>query len=613
LKHLLLLALRILAVAIVVFLMARPMLMRPGFAALLKGGAKVLILDNSMSMGYLQDMGPRFDVAKKAAMEALEDFGGQVSLIPTVNLRKEPRSRWMKPGEVSMELEQVPLSFGRSNTASAFSMAYQTIKDLKTSKQILIMSDLARGDWVDLDLTTFENISDAEVTFLRMGGPGRDANFGVKDVRLAEGEIVAGVPTRLEVTISNLSDQPDKRLVQVNLDGVKVDQKSIELNAGQDKKIIFELLVDAPGWIDGDVKLTPDRLPADDIFYFPLNVKEKVRVLVVDGDPKTSLRGSESYFLVSALRPGGLEGSPFLTRVITEGELGQVDPQSYDALFLLNVPRPDLSKMGSFIEMGKPLFIFLGDRIVPEAYNQFPLAPWQIGEMIDLSEGDKKMTQIDSNQSTTKFFTRLQDSLKSASVRTYFKIEGNPNTLLNLRNQDPLFVEASVGKSKLFMLASSADLDWNDLPLNAAYVPLVQGLIKEAVELTGTSLPEGMIFGEPFKKNARPLQVKGPEGGPGIFQFYLPAGEMRQGVNTPHIESNLSKLGEDELKKKFGAIDVKVVDYKEGSLKNLKGGRRELWPFLLLLLFVVLAFEMILANGIPLLKSAKSVRQDEQY
>jgi hypothetical protein len=612
LKHLLLLALRILAVAIVVFLMARPMLMRPGFAALLKGGAKVLILDNSMSMGYLQDMGPRFDVAKKAAMEALEDFGGQVSLIPTVNLRKEPRSRWMKPGEVSMELEQVPLSFGRSNTASAFSMAYQTIKDLKTSKQILIMSDLARGDWVDLDLTTFENISDAEVTFLRMGGPGRDANFGVKDVRLAEGEIVAGVPTRLEVTISNLSDQPDKRLVQVNLDGVKVDQKSIELNAGQDKKIIFELLVDAPGWIDGDVKLTPDRLPADDIFYFPLNVKEKVRVLVVDGDPKTSLRGSESYFLVSALRPGGLEGSPFLTRVITEGELGQMDPQSYDALFLLNVPRPDLSKMGSFIEMGKPLFIFLGDRIVPEAYNQFPLAPWQIGEMIDLSEGDKKMTQIDSNQSTTKFFTRLQDSLKSASVRTYFKIEGNPNTLLNLRNQDPLFVEASVGKSKLFMLASSADLDWNDLPLNAAYVPLVQGLIKEAVELTGTSLPEGMIFGEPFKKNARPLQVKGPEGGPGIFQFYLPAGEMRQGVNTPHIESNLSKLGEDELKKKFGAIDVKVVDYKEGSLKNLKGGRRELWPFLLLLLFVVLAFEMILANGIPLLKSAKSVRQDEQ-
>jgi hypothetical protein len=611
LKHLLLLALRILAVAIVVFLMARPMLMRPGFAALLKGGAKVLILDNSMSMGYLEDRGLRFDVAKKAAVEALEDFGGQVSIIPTVGFRKEPESQWLESEEVPVELERVPLSFGPSNTASAFKRAYQSLKDLKISKQILILSDMARGDWADLDLTRFENISDAEVTFLRVGGPARDANFGVKDVRLAEGEIVAGVPTRLEVTISNHSDQKDKRLVQVNLDGVKVDQKSIELKAGQDLKLIFELLVDAPGWIDGEVKLTPDRLPADDIFYFPLNVKEKVRVLVVDGDPKTSLRGSESYFLVSALRPGGLEKSPFLTRVITESELSEVDPQSYDTLFLLNVPRPDFSKMGAFIEMGKPLFIFLGDRIVPEVYNQFPLAPWQIGERIDLREGDEKITQIDANQSMTKFFTRLQDSLKSASVRTYFKIEGNPNTLLTLKNQDPLFVEASVGKSKLFMLSSSADLDWNDLPLNAAYVPLIQGLVRDTVGLTGTGLPEGMTFGQPFSEDARPLQIKGPEGGVGIYQFNLPAGEMRQGVNTPQIESNLSKLGEDELRKKFGAIDVKVVDYKEGSLKNLKGGRRELWPFLLLLLFVVLAFEMILANGIPLLKRTSPIRQEK--
>ena len=620
LKHLLLLALRILAVAIIVFLMARPMLLRPGFAALLKGGAKVLILDNSMSMGYLEDRGPRYDVAKKAVLEALEDFGGQVSLIPTVGPRKEtgvsPRkeqeSRWVQAEEVPMELERIPLSYGHSNTASAFESAYRTLKDLKTSKQILILSDLARGDWKDLDLTRFENISDAEVTFLRVGGPGRDSNFGVRDVRLVEGEIVAGVPTRLEVTISNLSDQASKRLVQVNLAGVNVDQKSIELNAGQDIKIVFELLVDTPGWIDGEVKLTPDRLPADDIFYFPLNVKEKVRVLVVDGDPKTSLRGSESYFLVSALRPGGLDGSPFLTHVITEDELGQVDPQLYDTLFLLNVPRPDLSKMGAFIEMGKSLFICLGDRIVPEAYNQFPHAPWQIGEFIDLRAGEEMMMQIDSNQNMTKLFKGLQESLKSVSVRSYFKIEGNPNILLTLKNQDPLFVEAEVGKSKLFMLASSADLDWNDLPLNAAYLPLFQGLLREAVGLTGTGLPKGMTFGETFREDARPLQIKGPEGGAGIFQFYLPGGEMRQGVNTPHIESNLSKLGEDELKKKFGAIDVKVVNYKEGHLKNLKGGRRELWPFLLLLLFVVLAFEMILANGIPLLRSASPVRQDKQ-
>lgn len=611
LKHLLLLALRILAVVIVVFLMARPILLRTGFAALLKNGAKVLILDNSMSMGYLEDRGRRYDLAKRAAMEAVEDFGGRVSLIPTVDAGNRGEFQWMKPGKVPMALEGVPLSFGRSQTASAFKAAYQRLKDLKIPKQILVLSDLARGDWEGLDVTRFGNVSDAEVTFIRIGAPGKDPNVSVKEVGLAGGEIFAGVPAGLEVTVSNLSDQKGKALIQVYLSGIKIDQKSIDLLPGEEKKTLFELLINKPGWIDGEVRLSSDRLHADDVFYFPLNVKEKVRVLVVDGDPKTSLRSSESYFLVSALRPGGMEGSPFLTRVITESELGKVDPGSYDTLFLLNVPSPDFSRLASFMDMGKPVFIFLGDRIIPEAYNRFTLAPWQIGELIDLGEGGEKMTQIEPGQIETRFLSRLQGSLKRASVQTYYRIDGNAETLLTLKSKDPLLLETTVGKSKLFVFASSADIAWNDISLNAAYVPLIQGLVKEAVGVTESGLPEGMAVGDPFREKVRPLRVKGHEGEPGIIQFHVASGEMRRGVNTPYEESNLSKVSEEELDKKFGAIDVKVVDYKEGGLKDLQGGRSELWPFLLLLLLAVLAVEMIIANGIPVFRRLNPFRQDK--
>jgi hypothetical protein len=602
LKHLLLLALRILAVATIAFMMARPILVRPGFASLLKGGAKVLILDNSLSMGYREDRGQRYDVAKRAAKEALVGFGGQVTVIPTVSVQRSQGSRWMKPEEALRELEGIPLSFGRGNTASAFTLAYQQLKNLKIPKQILILSDMARNDWEELDLTKLGIISDADVTFLRMGGPSRDANFCIKDVSLAEGEIVAGVPTRLVVTVSNRSDQAGTVLVQINLSATKVDQKSIDLKSGQDEKVFFDLLAEKPGWIDGEVTLSPDRLPSDDVFYFPLRVRDKVKVLVVDGDPKTSLKASESYFLASLLRPGGLEGSPFLTRVVTEYEMARMDLQSYDTLFLLNVARPDLSRLASFLEMGRPVFLFLGDRIVPEAYNQFSLAPWQIRERIDLSKSAEKMTHIDTSRATLTFLTRLEDSLKSASFRTYFKVEGTAKNLLTLRNRDPLLVEADAGKSKLFMFASSADLDWNDLPLKAAYLPLVQDLVKEAVGLTGTSLPAGITFGEPFREEARPLQMKGPQGGPGIFQFRLATGQLRRGVNTPYEESDLAKVAEDEMKKKFGAIDVKVVEYKEGGLKELQGGPKALWPPLLGFLLAVLALEMIVANGIPRFK-----------
>jgi hypothetical protein len=607
LKHLILLALRILAVLGIVFMMARPLLTHPGIAALRSEGAKVIILDNSLSMGFREQRGERYDLAKKAAKEALMGFEGQVAIIPTVDVQTAQTAakgvQWREAEEALKELETIPFSFGRGDPASALGLAYQRLKDLKTSKQILILSDMARGDWEALDLSKLGVVSDAEVTFLRIGGRNRDPNFCVKSVSLIEGEAVVGAPARLEVGISNLSEKSETKLIQLFLSGIKIDQKSIDVKAGEDGKVYFELFLEKPGWIDGEVRLSEDRLPSDDIFYFPLKVREKVKVLIVDGDPRTSLKASESYYLLNALRPGGLENSPFLVRVITEAEVASVDLRPYDAIFLLNAAKPYPSRLASFLELGRPVFIFLGDRSSPGEYNAFTLLPWRIGELRDLGQKSERIAQMDPGHDALNSLSRGSESLKSASFRRYFKIEGSTRNLLTLGNQDPLLVEAEIGKSRLFLFTSSADLDWNDLPLKAAYLPLIQGLLKEAVGLTGSSLPTGLRVGEPFKEQVRPVQIRGPQGGPGIYQFSLPSGDMRRGVNPPYEESDLAKMAEGELQKKFGTIPVKVIEYQEGKLKDLQAGIKELWPFLLAFLMVVLAVEMGLANGAPWKKS----------
>ena len=69
--------------------------------------------------------------------------------------------------------------------------------------------------------------------------------------------------------------------------------------------------------------------------------------------------------------PGGREESPFLARVITEAEMASVDLRPYDAVFLLNAVKPYSSRLASFLELGRPVFIFLGDRVSPEEYNVF--------------------------------------------------------------------------------------------------------------------------------------------------------------------------------------------------------------------------------------------------
>jgi hypothetical protein len=605
LKHLLLLALRILTVMGLVFMMARPVLTRQGFLALGNESPKVLILDNSMSMGYMEESGRRYDRAKKASKEIIEGIKGPVMIIPTTTFGGRPiqgsHLRWMKPEEALKELDRIPLSFGRGDFGTALSLANDELKDIKMPGEIVVLSDMARGDWEGFDLNKLGNLSfETGFSFLRIGGPNRDPNFSFKRVRITEGEAVNGVPFLLEVSVSNLSDKPGSPLVQLFLSGEKKDQKSIGLKAEEEGKVYFELLLDRSGWIDGEVKLSGDNLPWDDVFYFSLKVREKVRVLVVDGDPKTSLRAGESYYLVNALHPGGSETSPFLTRVVTEEELVSLDPKPYEAFFLLNVARPQGSKLSSILESGKPVFLFLGDRVVPEEYNSFPFFPWRIREARESgSLRTERITQIDDRREALRSFSGPEGrSLQSASIRRYFKIEESTKSLLTLGNGDPLLVEADLGKGRLFLFSSSADLEWNDLPLKAAYLPLIQGLLKDTLGLHKDSPTEGFRFGEPFEEKVQPVQVTGLQGGPGIYKFLLPSGEVRHGLNPPFKESNLSKVTEEEIKKRFGKIETKLVEYREEDLRNAHHGKKEFWPFLLAFVFIVLAIEMGIANRI---------------
>ncbi len=598
LKHLLLLALRILAVAAIVFMMARPVVVRPGFAALPDNGARVLILDNSLSMGFREDSGQRFERLNAAAAAALKGFGGRVALIPTVRLPESPEVRWLTSAGALKALQQVPLSFGRGNVLAAFARAYGQLENLNVPKQILVFSDMARSDWEEMNVSRVGAVSDAEISFFRIGGPGRDPNFCIKSVSPVEGDVVAGVPAALTVTVSNLSDGDGSIQVQLYLDGKKTDQKKVDLGPGADGSVMFDVLLENPGWVDGEIKLTGDRLAADDSLYFPLKVNDKVKVLIVDGDPTASLEDSESFYLSHALRPGGLAGTPFLVRVVTESEMRRVDLQQFDILCLLNVARPDFSRPAAFLQTGRPVFIFLGDRVVPEAYNQFAPAPWQIQGRIDGSLNVEKAAGIRQIEGALQFPAALQASLKSARFYSYYQVDGSGQPLLTLKDQTPLLLVANAAESRLYLFTSSADLDWNDLALKSAYVPLIHGLLKEAAGLTGSSLPAGISWGEPFGSDRRPTQVKGADGGPGIYQFSRSGSEFRRGVNPPHEESDLVKLSTAELKKKFGPVEIQVVEYQADSFETQQGGRRELWPLLLGFLLAVLAVEMIVANGI---------------
>ena len=607
LKEFILLALRVLAVMSLALLIARPVWLFPGVFSSGEEGAKVLILDNSLSMGYQEDRGERFELARNHARDILKTLKGRVLIFPTATVPERNLDdhliEWMSPERALQELETISLSFGRGEPGAALNRAFRAGKDFKSPLELVILTDLARGEWEGLQQGQLKNVPpNLTLTFIRFGGIQRDSNLTVKEVRLNQGENVVGVPGRLEATVGNLSGQAASARVQLLLNNAKVEQKSIDLPAGEDGKISFDLILDKPGWVQGEVRLAGDRLPMDDRFYFPIKARERVKVLVVDGDPRTALKASESYYLVNALQPGRGEGTPFSVRVTQEGELERMDLKPYEAIFLLNVPQPPSSPLASYLQAGKPLFIFLGNRVNAEHYQRLPFFPWQLkgvkegggpGRIMPgpggfSREGFKSLSGISG------------DSLKKASFERYYRLSKSGRTLLELENGDPLLAEGEWGRGRVFLFASSADLDWNDLPLNAAFLPLIHGLLKESVGMSQSSPTPTLRVGEAFPATEPPSQIVGPPGGPGIYQFSHPSGDVWRGLNPPVEESDLRKMTAEEMKKRLISMEVKVIESKEGSghASGVMAGRKELWPYILAFLLAVLGVEMGVAGRI---------------
>jgi hypothetical protein len=277
-----------------------------------------------------------------------------------------------------------------------------------------------------------------------------------------------------------------------------------------------------------------------------------------------------------------------------------MDLKSCEAIFLLNVPQPPPSPLAAHLQAGRPLFIFLGNRVNPEHYQRLPFFTWQLKEVKEGGAPARIMPGPGglSGEGLTSLSGISGETLKKASFERYYRVVKTGKTLLMLENGDPLLLEGEWGKGRVLLFASSADLDWNDLPLNAAFLPLIHGLLKEGVGLSQNSLPATLRVGDSFPGTAPPSQIAGIPGGPGIYQFSTASGDEWRGLNPPVEESDLRKMTAEEMKKRLVSMEIKVIESREGSAGTPLAGRKELWPYILGFLLAVLGIEMGVAGRI---------------
>ena len=638
LRYWLLLTVRTLAIVFLALLMAHP-LFETGVGLAVRGApaSTVVVVDNSLSMQVREDGAP-FAEAKQAAARILEamDEGDRAALVPTNPVgRGEPRFR--APQEAAVEdLEPLAGAAGVADVAGALRTAYGLLRQAGGQKALWVVTDLGLPGWDRLSLSAVgEYDPTVPVKIVTAGPADAPPNATIKGVASRTDHVAPGLDLELAATLVNYTDAaiPDVA-ARLTIDHRVRAEKRVTLPADAESTVEFRFELDRPGSHSGYVSLHGQGFAGNRRHYFTIHTRDRLHVLLVDGDPQRSLAASETFFLSRALNPAGdLASSVLLPEVVLPGALDQVDLDGYQGVVLANVatvPAALAAKLTAFVEGGGGLLLSLGDRVAPEGYNRTlwrsatPLLPGPLGER-RRAPLDRRVTvgEVDAAHPALGAFghQRLLDSLRSAGVSSWFEADpAGGRTLMRLSNGQPLLVEKELGRGRVLLLTSSADGDWNDLPLKAGYVPLVRSLVTHATGGDRGSVDTGTTAGTTKRWTAdpahagAPLQVVDPGGTErrviletrdgkasaafdgnhfaGIYRVVSPrAGPDIPGiyaVNPPAAESLLERMGADELERKLGPVVHEVL--AAGALSG-GGSRTDLALALAVTTILTLLFE----------------------
>ena len=650
LYQLLLLALRVLAILLLALLLSQPRWGGEASAALAQPPqATVVLLDNSLSMQLRDGQETRLERAKTLAGQLLEGIAAPDSAVVLPLVSDDPDAEPPLPGANTAALWDQMRAISASHEAVDVTAAVQrAVEILQASttprRRLVLLTDLTVHGWEGFRASDLPRLpEDLVVHVIRLGSPERDANALISDVRVTEPPFIEQTPLDVTVWVRNHSDEPVRSLrVDLLLGGETVGQQLTDLSADEEVAVPFRIVAPEAGLHWGEVRLQGDAFAEDDRFYVALQTVAPARVLVVDGDPGTSLFDSETFYLFSALQPRGSLGPPLFhpKPLVWEG-LEQERLSDYSVIVLCNVEAlsPQVRQgLHQFVTDGGGLIFFAGHQVAPTRYNALfygsdtPLLPVALGEPVQQPE-DAPVTLQAANgthEALAVFGGGDAEMLTRSRFYRYFSVAedeaGEAEVLLSYEDGRPFLLERALGRGRVLLFTSTADRDWTDLPTRIAYVPLLHSLVGYAAQLSQAAQRPQVFLPGPTAVRLQGAQEGGsltiltPDGKellsrfaaregvieapvteytvPGIYRLGANADTDYLAVNATRSESDFGKLQQPDLQARWQPLPV-ILEEEAALGEQADDGAlpgREIAGILLLSLVAVLMVENVCAN-----------------
>lgn len=656
LRELIVLALRVAAITLFAFALAKPILRtRTADAGSRTSTTAVVIIDNSFSMGYKESGVTSLERAKEKAQQVLDTLapGDTAAVIPVAGYAPADAQLSRDLAGLARRVKLLKEEPVAGSLEGALNLALKALADsTELNRELYIVSDFQLSLWEPvLEGGTLREL-DADVVVADVA-PKAPVNMAVTSVEIGHVPGEAGA-MEIEAQIHNHSGSDLKGRVALVLDGKTRSEKAVSVPPDTDAAVSFTHNA-SEGRLQGYVFLKTDGLPADNKRYFASSAGEAIRVLVVNGSPSDIWDLDETYYLVTALAPGlnisgapgrGGASSPVRPAVVSENGLRRERLDDYSAVLLANIRHVDetlASDLREFVRQGGGLVVFSGDQVRPEDYNSAfqggpepGLLPCSLVGTREYPESTEQSVSLVPVDWEHPIFSALKEVRNESFANVRFsrlmiseevKEEETVSVLARFSNGFPALLERRLGAGSVLFFASTCDRDWTNLPLRPVYLPLVHQIVRhiagkqqrlksylvgepvkyifppteKSVDVAVTD-PAGRTFEADVKPSGAAISATFPDTViPGIYNAAVKTSAGKAGeyfaVNVDVSESDLSRVTRGQAKESLGpdVIRIEGEDDLVSAIWRMRTGVK-LWDYFFYLALLALLAEGWLAN-----------------
>lgn len=585
LRHLLLLAARMLIVALAATAAAGPLIGRGG-AADHRPTALAIVLDESQSSAQLAGELRLIDVYVERTLQTLElvtaadrvaIFGAVRPVAGAVTDDVAGARSYMSGARPTAGLARIPAAVQQ---ATAW---LRSAEDL--AREMHILTDLQRVSLGESAVTDSADAGEGVSVVVFAPDYAPQPNGAIGDVAAEVEPLSMGLPTRVSAPLSWFGDsQPNDPIVVRLVRGDDV----VDVTEGRfDGSALMRLPPQDSGWIQGYVEIELHGLAADDRRYFTWYSRPEVRVATV---------GSPTAFLDHALE------------TLARGRrLSRTDRAAAEVW---------LASDGEAIEEG--LAAGASVVVVPPAN---PLDLPRLNSRLARARVPWRYDTSDRG-GTTRLASAPVEGLAGQAVREFYPLTAiglvsADSAVLQLESGEPWLVRGTTTQGTVYLLlASPLTLEASDIPLSAAMVPLVDALVGDWARRSSVESPnyEGTTA---VRVPPRAREVLTPDGARASVEggawlnadapgnYAVTDGRdtlLGFSVNAPLAEAELRRGSRSELEAALPQADWSWVDSAqpaawESAIFGARRGRLAWRPLVVALLLVSIVEAALSAAG----------------